>query len=117
MAKRKTILIVAALALAGVAGMNMNGSPTALSTRPAVTAKARPTRTPRATPTPTPTKTPKPTVFKQDYVLNNETKIFHYPSCYHAGRIRRSRNRRQEVKTTREKLIASGYSPCGNCNP
>lgn len=117
MAKKKTFLIVAALAVAGVAGMNMKGAPTAQSLRPAATATVRPTRTPKPTRTPTPTKAPKPTVIKVDYVLNNETKIFHYPSCYHAGRIRRSRNRRQEVKTTREKLIAAGYSPCGNCNP
>lgn len=117
MAKKKTVLIVAALAVAGVAGMNMNGSPTAQSTRPAVTATARPTRTPAPTRTPTPTKAPKPTVFKRDYVLNNETKIFHYPSCYQAGRIRPDHNRRQEAHTTRERLIAAGYSPCGNCNP
>ena len=117
MSKKSALIIAGVLAVAGVAGMNMKGDPIATMPQPSVTATVRPTRTPRPTPTPRPTRTPKPTVIKHDYVLNNETKIFHKPDCPAGKRIKWERNRRQEVTTTREKLIAAGYSPCENCNP
>lgn len=117
MKKRTAVIIVAVLAVVGLANMKPEGGTTSQSARPDATATVGPTRTPTPTRAPAPTRLPRPTASKRDYVLNNETKIFHYPSCYQADRIRDDHNRRQEVTTTREKLIAAGYSPCGNCNP
>ncbi len=49
------------------------------------------------------------------YVLNTNTKKFHYPDCASAKKI--SDKNREETDKTREELIAMGYSPCGNCDP
>ena len=49
------------------------------------------------------------------YVLNTNTKKFHYPNCGSAKKI--SEKNRQDFYGTREELIAMGYSPCGNCDP
>lgn len=49
------------------------------------------------------------------YVLNTNTKKFHYASCGSAKKI--SEKNRQDFYGTREELIAMGYSPCGNCDP
>lgn len=49
------------------------------------------------------------------YVLNTNTKKFHYPSCDSAGRI--SAKNRQDYYGDRSELIASGYDPCKRCNP
>lgn len=49
------------------------------------------------------------------YVLNTNTKKFHYPSCGSAGRI--AAKNYAESNESRESLIAQGYSPCGNCDP
>ncbi len=50
-----------------------------------------------------------------DYVLNNNTKKFHYPSCSSASRI--SDENKGYFEGTREELINDGYSPCGICKP
>lgn len=49
------------------------------------------------------------------YVLNTNTKKFHYPSCGSAGRI--AAKNYAESNESRDSLIARGYSPCGNCDP
>ena len=49
------------------------------------------------------------------YVLNTNTKKFHYPSCGSAGRI--AAKNYAESNQSRDSLIAQGYSPCGNCDP
>lgn len=49
------------------------------------------------------------------YVLNTNTKKFHYPSCSSVKQMS-DRNRR-DVTESRNELIAEGYSPCKNCNP
>lgn len=51
----------------------------------------------------------------QAYVLNTNTKKFHFPSCYSASTIKTEN--RQDVVMTREEVIAMGYDPCGNCDP
>lgn len=48
----------------------------------------------------------------RDYVLNTSSMKFHYPSC----KSRPTKNR-SDVTTTREQLIAEGYTPCQICNP
>ncbi len=52
---------------------------------------------------------------EQKYVLNTNTKKFHYPSCSSVSQM--SERNKQEVTATRESIIADGYSPCGNCKP
>ena len=49
------------------------------------------------------------------YVLNTNTKKFHYPSCGSAGKI--AAKNYAESSESRDSLIAQGYSPCGNCDP
>lgn len=55
------------------------------------------------------------TVSVQSYVLNTNTKKFHYPECRSLKQM--SEKNRQDVVANREELIAQGYDPCGNCNP
>ena len=49
------------------------------------------------------------------YVLNTNTKKFHYPDCKSVKQMK-DKNKLIE-ETTREDLIKRGYDPCGNCNP
>lgn len=49
------------------------------------------------------------------YVLNTNSKKFHYPDCSSAKKI--SSKNRAESNKSRDTLIAEGYSPCGNCDP
>lgn len=56
-----------------------------------------------------------PDVSSSDYVLNTNTKKFHYPSCYSVSKI--NAENKEFYTGTRENLINSGYSPCGNCDP
>ncbi|MCC8067353.1 MAG: DNA/RNA non-specific endonuclease [Clostridiales bacterium] len=51
----------------------------------------------------------------EEYVLNTNTKKFHYPDCYSVEQM--SEKNKQEYTGNREDLIAQGYSPCKNCNP
>ena len=52
---------------------------------------------------------------KTDYILNTNTKKFHYPSC---SSVKRMSDKNKGYHTgTREELISMGYDPCGNCNP
>ena len=50
-----------------------------------------------------------------DYVLNTNSKKFHYPTCGSAKRI--SSKNRKDYHGTREEIISQGYDPCGNCDP
>ena len=50
-----------------------------------------------------------------DYILNTNTKKFHYPSCSSVDRTKKSS--KKEFSGTREDIINMGYAPCGNCNP
>ena len=52
---------------------------------------------------------------ERDYVLNTNTKKFHYPSCSSAKRI--SSKNREYFTGNREALIAEGYEPCNVCHP
>ena len=49
------------------------------------------------------------------YVLNLNTRKFHYPSCSSVEEMNEAN--RSDYTGTREDLIAQGYSPCGRCNP
>jgi len=50
-----------------------------------------------------------------NYVLNLNTKKFHYPDC---KSVKAMKDKNKGYYTgTREEVIANGYSPCGNCDP
>lgn len=51
----------------------------------------------------------------QTYVLNTNTKKFHYPTCSSVSCM--SEKNKQTVSESRDDIISQGYSPCGNCNP
>ncbi len=65
----------------------------------------------------TPNEQSKPTSSKTDnqYVLNTNSKKFHFSSCSGVKSIK-SENYK-EYTGTRETLIRDGYSPCGICKP
>lgn len=49
------------------------------------------------------------------YILNTNTKKFHYPSCSSVSQM--SEKNKQEYTGSREDVITMGYEPCKNCNP
>lgn len=50
-----------------------------------------------------------------DYILNKNTKKFHYPEC---RSVKQMKEKNKKYYTgTREECIGMGYDPCGNCNP
>ena len=49
------------------------------------------------------------------YVVNTNTKKFHYPSCSSAGEIKEKN--RKDTAESRDQLIQKGYVPCKRCNP
>ncbi len=51
----------------------------------------------------------------QEYVANRNTGKFHYPGCSSVKKMKESN--KLTVHSTREEMIADGYSPCGNCRP
>ena len=110
--------------------------------KPTSTPKPTPTKKPSPTVTPvpivvnTPTPAPTQTVTKSDskgefnkatdpadyeasktttYILNTSTKKFHKPSCRDVKKM--STKNRSDVTWSRSKVVNSGYSPCGHCNP
>ena len=50
-----------------------------------------------------------------DYVLNTNSKKFHYPDCRSVGQMKASN--RKDFSGTRDEVIAMGYDPCGICHP
>ncbi len=57
----------------------------------------------------------KETSEKQEYILNVNSKKFHYPTCSGASKISKSNS--QKYSGDRQKLIDDGYEPCGICKP
>lgn len=49
------------------------------------------------------------------YILNTNTKKFHYPGCKSVSQMKESN--KLEYTGTRDELIRQGWSPCGNCRP
>lgn len=49
------------------------------------------------------------------YVLNTNSKRFHYPNCKSVSDMKEKNKR--NVDWTRDECITNGYKPCGNCNP
>lgn len=68
-----------------------------------------------AAPAPTPTPAPAPAELTYNYVLNTNTKKFHYPDCKSVKQMK-DKNK-SFYEGTRSSVIAMGYDPCGNCHP
>ena len=96
--------------------------PTEPPTEPATTAATAPPSDPTEPPTTQPPTEPATEATAppsestpQDYVLNKNSKKFHYPSCSSAKQIKDSN--REDFYGTRDELLAMNYSPCGRCHP
>lgn len=50
-----------------------------------------------------------------EYILNTNTKKFHYPSCSSVKQMKASN--KKEYTGSRDDLITQGYDPCKKCNP
>ncbi len=94
---------------------------------PEPTSTPEPTPEPTSTPGPTstPVPTPEPTIepvierapvsVETDYILNTNTKKFHYTDCRSVKQMKEKN--KKYYSGTREECIGMGYNPCGNCNP
>lgn len=73
---------------------------------------------PEPTPTPEPEPEPEPEPSKPvgiDYVLNTNTKKFHYPDC---SSVKQMSDKNKDFFTgSRDEVTSMGYDPCGRCNP
>lgn len=49
------------------------------------------------------------------YILNTNTNLFHYPTCRSVSQM--SEKNKKSSNESRDKIISSGYRPCGNCKP
>lgn len=65
--------------------------------------------------TPFPEQGSEPAEEPSTYILNNNTKRFHYSSCSSVDEMK-DKNK-QEYTGTRDELLADGYKPCGRCKP
>lgn len=88
---------------------------------PAPTSTTTPTPEPTSTPAPTPESTIEPVIERApvsvgtDYILNTNTKKFHYTDC---RSVKQMKEKNKKYYTgTREECIGMGYDPCGNCKP
>ena len=52
---------------------------------------------------------------EQTYILNTNTKKFHYPDCASVGQMK-EKNKKVLIGT-RDQAINQGYVPCKNCKP
>lgn len=64
---------------------------------------------------PLPEQSSQPAAGVSSYILNTNTKRFHYPSCSSVDEMK-DKNK-QEYTGTRDEFIADGYKHCGMCNP
>lgn len=49
------------------------------------------------------------------YILNKNTKKFHYPECASAAKMKEEN--KEYTKSPREEIISRGYTPCKICSP
>lgn len=49
------------------------------------------------------------------YILNKNTKKFHYPACSSVGEMKESN--KESFTGTRDEAISQGYTPCKRCHP
>ena len=51
----------------------------------------------------------------QEYVLNTNTKRFHYPDCNSVKAM--NEKNKKIITASRDEIIEEGYQPCAVCNP
>lgn len=68
---------------------------------------------PTSSPSSSPTQTPDAN--KRNYILNMNTKKFHYPNCQSVKQM--AEKNKKNYTGTRDEVISKGYSPCKNCDP
>lgn len=54
-------------------------------------------------------------ITQTEYILNTNSKVFHYPSCKSVDKMK-EKNKKNFVGT-RDEAISGGYKSCGNCHP
>ena len=54
-------------------------------------------------------------IIQADYILNTNSKVFHYPSCKSVDKMK-EKNKKYFVGT-RDEAVSMGYKSCGNCHP
>lgn len=54
-------------------------------------------------------------VNENTYILNTNTKKFHYPTCRDVGKMKDAN--KQEYVGNRDDVVNQGYDPCKHCNP
>lgn len=91
---------------------NTNSSQTTEQTTPVPVVPSTPVEEPKQETKPS---VPAVDTNSQTYILNTNTKKFHYSSCGSAKKIKDSN--KDTYTGSRDELIARGYSPCGNCDP
>lgn len=64
---------------------------------------------------PEPTTAPSVKGSNTTYILNKNSKKFHYPSCASVDDM--LPKNKWEFTGTRQEVINKGYKPCGRCNP
>ena len=72
------------------------------------------TTSPPATQKPDPVQNDSPSE-GTDYIVNTNTRKFHYPSCSSVKKMKESN--KMFFNGTLDELITQGYDPCGNCHP
>ena len=70
---------------------------------------------PQAEETPVPVVTEEAPQQQISYILNTNTKKFHYPDCASVQDMKEKN--KEEFYGSREEAIARGFVPCGRCNP
>lgn len=56
-----------------------------------------------------------PKAKQNTYVLNTNTKKFHYPNC---SSVKQMLEKNKKIVTmSRDEVINAGYKPCGRCHP
>ncbi|MBR3803281.1 MAG: hypothetical protein IKK37_07560 [Clostridia bacterium] len=85
------------------------------TTKPATTAKPTTTKKETTTAKPTTTKAPATQNTETNFVLNNNTMKFHYPTCSSVKKI--APENKGTFKGNRQTLLNRGYEPCGICHP
>lgn len=83
--------------------------------QPTITPTPEPTQQPTEAPTDEPIVSQEETPQGTDYILNTNTKKFHYPGCSSVKQMK-DKNKR-EYNGTRDEVISMGYDPCKKCNP
>lgn len=109
---KRTVWIVLLVAVAFAAGYYLSSH---VNTPPIDTVHAAKAQPVPAVITSRPTSRPTNAPAASSYILNTNTKKFHYPNCKSVKQMKEKN--KKAVTMSRTEIINMGYSPCGNCHP